>query len=410
MNVPTIAVDTPDAPAGVLVHDTATGELIPVGPDKGIARLYVCGITPYDATHLGHANTYLAFDLLHRAWLDAGLEVAYTQNVTDVDEPLLERAERDGVDWRALAQQQTDLFRTDMEALRVLPPQHYVGATETIDLVVEAITALRDRGAVYQLEGDEYADWYFDVTSSGHFMEVSGLDEKAALSKFVDMGGDPDRAGKRHPLDPLVWQQARPGEPSWSSSLGQGRPGWHIECTAIALEHLGPDFDVQGGGSDLAFPHHEMCAAQARAISDEPFAEVYAHSGMVALDGEKMSKSKGNLELVSRLRDQGVDPMVVRLAMLTHHWRDDWEWTADHLDIARERLNRWRAVTRLEATPEVAPLVARVRTALRTDLDAPAALSFLDDFVTDSLEQPGSDRQGPRMFADLVDAVLGIAL
>lgn len=407
--VPRLDVPTPEAPTRLRVHDSATGGLVETGPETGTARMYVCGITPYDATHLGHANTYLSFDLLNRVWRDLGLAVSYVQNITDVDDPLLERAERDGVDWRTLAESQTDLFRGDMTALRVLAPEHYVGATETIDLVVGVIETLRDKGMVYQLTDDAHADWYFDVASDDTFMDVSGLGEQTAMSRFLEFGGDPERPGKRNPMDCLVWMQARPGEPAWPSPLGTGRPGWHIECTAIALEYLGTTFDVQGGGADLVFPHHEMCATQAHALTGQDFASTYLHSGLVALDGEKMSKSKGNLELVSRLVANGADPMAVRLALLSHHWRQDWEWTPDQLTRATERLAQWREAAGLDQTLDVTALVTAVRTALRTDLDAPGAIAAIDAWVGASLSVEGDDNGAP-VFVQLVDALLGIAL
>jgi L-cysteine:1D-myo-inositol 2-amino-2-deoxy-alpha-D-glucopyranoside ligase len=262
----------------VTVHNTSTGSLEKTQPD-GTARMYVCGITPYDATHIGHAATYVAFDLLNRAWRDAGHEVRYVQNVTDVDDPLLERATATGVDWEELAQAQTDLFREDMAALRVLAPDEYVGAVESIPLVVEVIQQLRDKGFVYDVDGD----LYFTVHSDPRFGEVSGLDEQEMLRVFGDRGGDPDRPGKKHPLDCLLWQAERPGEPAWDSAYGRGRPGWHVECSAIALRYLGASFDVQGGGSDLAFPHHEMSASEAQAgFEGLTFARAYMHAGMVA--------------------------------------------------------------------------------------------------------------------------------
>ena len=408
-NLPRLDIRTPEAPARLNVHDSATGGLVEVGPRVGTARMYVCGITPYDATHLGHANTYLSFDLLNRVWRDLGLAVNYTQNITDVDDPLLERAERDGLDWRDLAESQTNLFRSDMTALRVLPPEHYVGATETIDLVVEVIAKLRDKDMVYQIQDGTWADWYFDVHSDDSFMEVAGLDDADAMARFLEFGGDPERPGKRNPMDCLVWMQARPGEPSWESPLGTGRPGWHIECTAIALHHLGIGFDVQAGGADLVFPHHEMCATQAHALTGQDFASAYLHSGLVGLDGEKMSKSKGNLELVSRLIANGADPMAVRLALLSHHWRENWEWTPEQVTAATQRLAEWREAASLAETLDVTALATAVRTALRSDLDAPAAIAAVDAWVGASLSVEGDD-DGAQVFLDLVDALLGIAL
>lgn len=372
--------------------------------------LYVCGITPYDATHLGHASTYVAFDLLNRTWRDAGSTVSYVQNVTDVDDPLLERAEATGQDWTELAEEQTQLFRTDMEALRVLPPQHYIGAVECVDCVVELVESMKQSGTIYQVADEQYPDWYFQCEAAPGFGGVSNLPEPKMMRRFTEMGGDPERAGKRHPLDCLVWRMERPGEPAWESSLGRGRPGWHIECTSIALKYLGPDFDVQGGGSDLAFPHHEMSAAEGVVASGEAFAEAYVHSGMVALDGEKMSKSKGNLELVSRLRGQGRDPMAIRLALLAHHYRDNWEWSADELADAERRLATWRQAVALDATMPATDVVERARIALRTDLDAPEALDEIDAWAEASTSVGSDDTDGAGQVRAFVDAVLGIAL
>jgi L-cysteine:1D-myo-inositol 2-amino-2-deoxy-alpha-D-glucopyranoside ligase len=395
-------LDVPDPAGPVRVHDTACGEVRATRPG-GVARLYVCGITPYDATHLGHAATYVAFDLLNRAWRDAGHEVRYVQNVTDVDDPLLERAAATGVAWDDLAERETELFRTDMTALRVLAPDAYVGAVESIPLDVELIERLRERGHVYDLEGD----LYYDVHADPRFGDVSRLSEAQMLEVFAERGGDPDRAGKKHPLDCVLWQAERPGEPSWDTELGRGRPGWHVECSSIALHHLGHDFDVQGGGSDLAFPHHEMSAGHAQAAYDgERFAQAYVHAGMVGYDGAKMSKSRGNLVLVSRLREAGVDPMVIRLALLAHHYRCDWEWTDDELDTARRRLDTWRAAVGSASRAQAETLVPAVRAALADDLDAPRALAVVDAWAA---SEPG-DGTGSGLVRDLLDARLGILL
>jgi L-cysteine:1D-myo-inositol 2-amino-2-deoxy-alpha-D-glucopyranoside ligase len=391
--------------------DTARQHLVDAGPAQGIARLYVCGITPYDATHIGHANTYVAFDLLNRTWRDRGLDVDYVQNVTDIDDPLLERAAATGVDWQELAERQIQLFRVDMAALNVLPPTHYVGAVESIPLVAGLIVQLQQRGAVYPVADPDMADLYFANGSDPQFGSLSRLSEDAAIPLFAERGGDPERPGKKGPLDCVVWRLARDGEPFWDSPLGPGRPGWHVECTAIALDRLGPGFDVQAGGTDLIFPHHEMCAAEARvATGGGEFAKAYVHSGMVGLDGEKMSKSKGNLVLVSRLRDAGVDPMAIRLALLAHHYREDWSWTDEGLAAAAGRLHRWREAVRLEAALNADEVVIQMRAALAGDLDAPTALAAVDAWAGASTAIDGDDAEAPALVARACDSLLGIQL
>ncbi|GLW08259.1 L-cysteine:1D-myo-inositol 2-amino-2-deoxy-alpha-D-glucopyranoside ligase [Microtetraspora sp. NBRC 13810] len=387
------------------VYDTAAREVRPTEPGA-TARMYVCGITPYDATHLGHANTYLAFDLVNRAWRDAGHEVHFTQNATDVDDPLLERAAQTGQDWRELAGREIELFRTDMEALRILPPAEYVGVTEVIDDVAALIARLRDKGATYELDGDVY----FDVDAAPKFGAVCSYPEERMLALFGERGGDPARPGKQHPLDWLLWRAERPGEPSWPSPFGPGRPGWHVECTAIALANLGPGFDVSGGGSDLIFPHHEMGACEGHVATGEwPFARAYVHAGMVALDGEKMSKSRGNLVFVSKLR-QRTDPMAIRLALLAHHYREDWEWTEDQLGAAQARLARWREAVALPAGPAALPVLARVRERMADDLDAPAALAALDAWVESARSGDRSDPDAPELVRAIADTLLGVEL
>src|SRR6478735_4321231 len=303
----------------IRLFDTAAGREVALEREAR-PSMYVCGITPYDATHMGHAASYVAFDLLNRAWRDAGSEVSYVQNVTDVDDPLLERATATGVDWRDLAAEQVELFQTDMEALNVLAPDNYVGAVESIGLIVPEVERLVSMGLAYRVagtNGEPDGDVYYDVEAAGKqstapdawaLGSISHLGESAMLELFAERGGDPGRAGKRQALDPLLWRVEREGEPSWpGGSLGPGRPGWHIECTVIAQKYLPAPFTVQGGGSDLIFPHHEMGAGHAYSLAGVPLAKHYAHAGMVGLDGEKMSKSKGNLVLVSKLRAAGED-------------------------------------------------------------------------------------------------------
>ena len=393
------------------LFDTASGSVVATSPD-GPARMYVCGITPYDATHIGHAATYVAFDLLYRAWLDAGHEVRYVQNVTDIDDPLLERARATGADWAELAERETELFRVDMQALRVLAPQGYVGAVESISTITEMIERLQRLGHAYEVD----ADVYFSVHADPAFGQVSGLDEPRMIDLFAERGGDPGRPGKKHPLDCLLWQAERPGEPAWDSGLGRGRPGWHVECSAIALEYLGERFDVQGGGSDLVFPHHEMTASEAQAAFDGlRFAQTYVHAGMVGYGGEKMSKSKGNLVLVSQLRDSGTDPMALRLALLRHHYRSDWNWTDADLRRAQTWLTDWRVAVRESSGSgrgaATAPVVHEVREALADDLDAPSATEAVRRWSVATNEGADRSEQGAGdVIRRLVDARLGIDL
>jgi L-cysteine:1D-myo-inositol 2-amino-2-deoxy-alpha-D-glucopyranoside ligase len=425
--------------AEVRLRDTATGELV-VAASGRRASLYACGITPYDATHMGHAATFTAWDLLIRGWLDAGHDVAYAQNVTDVDDPLLERAARDGEDWWQLALRETDRFRGDMEALRNLPPAYYIGAVEAIPVIDEFTERLAARGALYELDGDVY----FARATDHEFGALAGPGTPSGLSVAqmtelsAERGGDPERPGKKDPLDPLVWRARRQGEPSWGSRFGPGRPGWHVECAAIATRYLGVSFDVQAGGSDLVFPHHEMSASHARvawspAGDGQAFARVYAHSGMVAYQGAKMSKSLGNLVFVSRLRAAGIDPMAIRLVLLAHHYRSDWEWTEQELAQANARLGRWRAaVTRARhgrwaegpsgavpeagvtvgAVPAASAVLAVVRERLADDLDAPGAVAAIDAWAEAVLASDASavEAADADLIRDTADALLGVAL
>ena len=400
------AVEPPRLPGkapAIKVHDTSTGGLVDVTPVDGIARLYVCGITPYDATHLGHAATYLSFDTLVRVWRDQGNEVQYVQNVTDIDDPLLERATRDGVRWEDIAERETDLFRSDMTALRVLPPTWYVGAVEAMAEIADLVVRLQELGAAYSVDGDVY----FSVASAERFGSVAGLSREEMVTLSAERGGDPDRPGKKDPLDCLLWMQQRPGEPGWDSPLGVGRPGWHIECCAMALNRLGSRIDVQGGGADLAFPHHELSAAEAEvATGTEPFARAYVHAGMIGLDGQKMSKSLGNLVFVSALVAGGTEPAALRLALLGQHYRTDREWTGEQLTVAETRLAAWRRGAARSAGPSGEQLLSDVRAALAEDLDTPAALALVDAWSA----ADGTDTGAPALVRDLVDALLGVAL
>ncbi|CAN5354677.1 cysteine--1-D-myo-inosityl 2-amino-2-deoxy-alpha-D-glucopyranoside ligase [soil metagenome] len=360
------------------VWSTASRSLVEARPG-GTAQLYVCGITPYDATHLGHAATYLAYDTLIRLWLDAGYDVAYVQNVTDVDDPLLERAAATGVDWRELAASQVDLFRHDMESLAVIPPDHYIAVTESIPPIADAVQRLLADGTAYRLGLDVYFDSAAAAAASPWYLgQESGIDRDRMLVLSAERGGDPGTPGKHDPLDPVLWRGERPGEPAWpGGSLGRGRPGWHSECSVIAHDYLEIPVTVQGGGHDLVFPHHEFTAGHTAALTGRDHAAVYSHAGLVAYAGEKMSKSLGNLVLVSELTASGADSRAIRLAVLAHHYREDWEWTAEGLTAATARLQAWSDWSHRREPG--APLLAGLRERLADDLDTTAALALVDE-------------------------------
>ncbi len=385
------------------VFDSVSQELVPLDCDREVT-MYVCGITPYDATHMGHAATYVAFDTLQRIWRACGATVNYTQNVTDVDDPLIERALATGRKWQDIAEEQTDLFRSDMEALRVIPPANYIGAVESIDLVVERINQLAKAQSVYDLDGD----LYYDISHARLLGQIAHLSRDEMIAVFSQRGGDPTREGKRDPLDALLWRHERPNDPSWETELGAGRPGWHIECAAIALKYLGNTIDVQGGGSDLKFPHHEMSAAHAEtATGEQPFAKAFMHTGMVALGGEKMSKSLGNLVFVSKLTASGIDPMAIRLTILNNHYRSEWEWFDSSLDTAIARLDRWRsALNQSSGAPDI---TAEIGAAITNDLDTPRAIGLIDEWVHATLNGDTSTHGSPQSMAVTIDALLGIA-
>ena len=405
--VPTLA-HLKDLPALALT-DTATSKKKSL-PKKSTYRMYVCGITPYDATHLGHAATYLTFDLINRYLRATGAEVLYVQNITDIDDPLLERANRDGLDWSELAHQQIDLFRGDMVDLRVIPPAHYIGAVEAIPLVVKAISELQEQASVYTVD----TDLYFAVKSDSRFGSRSNLSHNEMLEIFSQRGGDPNREGKKEPLDCLVWMSQRVNEPGWESILGKGRPGWHIECTAIALEYLDPSdldeelIDIQGGGSDLIFPHHEMCAAQAHVITGKELASTYVHAGMIGLDGEKMSKSKGNLVFVSRLVASGVDPMAIRWALMSDHYRSDRMWSDSILHKAENELAQLKEALNKNTSAPTEDLIKSIVSAISDDLDTPLVLTHLNAWA--ALTREGSHGGNSEELRNILDALLGLQL
>ncbi|MBK0421411.1 cysteine--1-D-myo-inosityl 2-amino-2-deoxy-alpha-D-glucopyranoside ligase [Leucobacter sp. CSA2] len=404
--------ELPGVGAAPKLFNTATERLEHPAILDGRARLYVCGITPYDATHLGHAFTYLAFDLMQRAWRDAGIETVYAQNITDVDDPLLERANATGVDWRDLAEDQIGLFRSDMHRMGMIPPEHYIAVTECIEPIAMAVHGLVEKGYGYRVptEDAEGDDIYFDVNAASaesqwRLGDVAPYDRALMRELSAERGGDPDRPGKRDPLDPLLWRAVRAGEPSWDSRVGRGRPGWHIECSVIATRALGGAFTVQGGGTDLIFPHHEFTAAHATALSGTPLAHAYCHAGLVAYQGHKMSKSRGNLVFVSKLLDSGADPSAIRLGLLAHHYRSEWEWNDADLEMATRRLEAWRAgLERVSEDPVPAlGVLQQLRSALANDLDTPVMLAALDVALDRGVDDP-------ELVRDAALALLGVKL
>jgi L-cysteine:1D-myo-inositol 2-amino-2-deoxy-alpha-D-glucopyranoside ligase len=394
----------------VLKLSDTSSQTVKAVEKKATYRMYVCGITPYDSTHLGHAATYLTFDLINRYLRASGSTVNYVQNITDIDDPLLERANRDGIDWKDLAHQQIDLFRGDMKALRVIPPAHYIGAVEAIPLVIDAVDLLQSQESVYLVD----SDLYFAVNKDPQFGKRSHMSTKEMISIFSERGGDPLRLGKQNPLDCLVWMSQRAKEPGWESTFGIGRPGWHIECTAIALKYLAPNdaentlIDIQGGGKDLVFPHHEMCAAQAQVMTGKELAALYVHAGMIGLDGEKMSKSKGNLVFVSRLIAAGVDPMVIRWALMSSHYRTDRMWSDEVLNRAQSEISSLKNALKLEHVAPTNQLIQQIVDAISNDLDTPMIIALLNDWSTKSID--GASGGDVAALNNTLDALLGLLL
>jgi len=387
------------------LFSTYAAKLVGVNQELPI-DIYVCGITPYDSTHCGHAATYITFDLIHRYLKSAGATVNFIENITDIDDPLLERANRDGQDWHELAENQIDLFRSDMTALHVLPPTSYIGAIESMTEVFKQIAVFQAANLTYEIAGD----LYLSIAECPGAIEDLPFSLEESLRIFKERGGDPDRVGKKHPLDTLLWLKGRPNEPAWESPFGAGRPGWHIECAAIALKYASgnPKFTltIQGGGSDLIFPHHYMSGVQGRNLVNREFAEIYTHTGMIGLAGEKMSKSKGNLVFVSKLLAEGVDPVVIRVNLMQDRYRNDRMWSGAGLAQAAEKVLRIRSALSREEVAPTKPLINEIISALSSDLDTPKVFELVDRwcFDTEAGQTGGSSGEIARAF----DALLGL--
>ena len=372
------------------------------------SSIYICGITPYDATHMGHAATYLTFDLVNRYLKASGKNVSFVENITDIDDPLLERATRDNQDWRELAESQIELFREDMTSLGVLPPNAYRGVIESMDEIISTVAEMIATGKSYELEGDIYLDLH-QVDGAIENLPLA-LDQ--ALKIFEERGGDPARIGKRHALDPLLWKGRKGDDPFWEAPFGKGRPGWHIECTAIALKNLpkasSTSITLQAGGSDLIFPHHYMTALQAKALTGVEFASCYSHSGMIGLDGEKMSKSKGNLVFVSKLRQEGVSPALIRIALFANRYSTDRMWSRELVDEANKLLTRLlSALSRQEVAPTF-EVVQEIVNAISDDLNTPKVFDLLNTWSLKTEE--GQVGGSPGEISRALDTYLGITL
>ena len=358
----------------MMLYDTARREVVPFSPPQQVL-MYVCGITPYDATHLGHASTFLTYDVVIRRLIDRGHEVRCIRNVTDVDDPLFAKARELGVHYLDLAAGEEARFNADMEALNVLPVQAAPRASSAIPDIRKFIQAVLDEGHAY-VSGDSV---YFDVSTFDTFGAVSGYPQEEMLRLAALRGGNIDDPQKRNPLDFVLWQPSAADEPTWETPWGPGRPGWHVECSALALRELGEHVHLHGGGADLIFPHHECERAQSESATNTPFVDHWMHAALISKDGEKMSKSLGNLVFIDALREEW-DPRAIRLGIISHHYRTEWEWHDNLMPSSNERLTRWKASVGGDVD---GALINAVRAALDNDLDTPHACSQIDAAVSE---------------------------
>ena len=369
-----------------------------IGRNGKKVQIYVCGITPYDSAHLGHAFTYLTFDLVIRALNFIGRETNYVQNITDIDDPLFERARISGTNWQSIVDSQMDIYRTDMTALNILPPDHFVGVMENMDLIISRIGETISKDLSYQIG----TEWYFKTEADNLSKLVASVPNNELVAMAKERGCDTDRQGKVNPLDPIIWKASKDDEPNWKEGFGTGRPGWHIQCISLANKYAELPLDIQGGGKDLIFPHHSMSEEQNAALGFGELALNYCHVGMVSYQGSKMSKSKGNLVFVHQLIDEGISPMVIRLALMSHHWRSDWEYTKKLIDESKqlymELSNEFKGkfISQIDQN--------KVIEIMLKDLDAPKVLSFLKEV------KPLSESQNNVSIDLLLEALLGLKL
>jgi L-cysteine:1D-myo-inositol 2-amino-2-deoxy-alpha-D-glucopyranoside ligase len=380
------------------LYDTAQRAIVPFEPPP-VVRMYVCGITPYDSTHLGHAATYLTYDLLQRRLEELGHEVRYVRNITDVDDSILPKARELGVPYLELAEAEMARFHGDMAALEMREPLAEPRATESIGEIIALVNRLLDEGHAYLTHGTVY----FDVSTFRRYGQLSHYSEQQMVKLARARGGNPDDPHRRQPLDFVLWQPSLDDEPAWRAPFGVGRPGWHIECSAMAMHEHGPTLDLHGGGTDLIFPHHECEIAQSESLTGEPFARHWLHSAMVNYEGEKMSKSLGNLVFVSDLL-KVADPRSIRLALMRHHYRHGFEWYDTDLSEGTALLHRLLAAAEREHGPDPEPFAARVRAAIDDDLNSPRALDALDDLAS-AILSGGHDSRAHEVLCELGNLV-----
>ena len=382
----------------LFMFDSKSQQNNEIGRNGKKVQIYVCGITPYDSAHLGHAFTYLTFDLVVRALNFIGRETNYVQNITDIDDPLFERSRISGINWQSIVDSQMDIYRTDMSALNMLPPDHFVGVMENMNLIISRIGETISKDLSYQIG----TEWYFKTDSENLSKLVASVPNNELVAMAKERGCDTDRQGKVNPLDPIIWKASKDDEPNWKEDFGTGRPGWHIQCISLANKYAQLPLDIQGGGKDLIFPHHSMSEEQNAALGFGELALNYCHVGMVSYQGSKMSKSKGNLVFVHQLIDEGISPMVIRLALMSHHWRSDWEYTKELIDESKELYSELSEKFNGKFISQIDQ--DKLIEIMLKDLDAPKVLSFLKEV------KPLSESQNNVSIDLLLEALLGLKL
>jgi len=380
------------------LFDTKSKKINPIGQADKKIQIYVCGITPYDSAHLGHAFTYLTFDLVIRTLDFIGRKTNYVQNITDIDDPLFERARKTKTEWQTIVDAQLDIYRKDMSALNILPPDHFVGVMENMELIISQIGQTISNDLAYQIG----TEWYFKTDPEKLSKLVSSISNNELLVMAKERGCDTDRPGKINALDPIIWKASKDDEPNWRKDFGTGRPGWHIQCISLANKYAELPLDIQGGGKDLIFPHHSMSEEQNSALGFGELALNYCHVGMVSYQGSKMSKSKGNLVFVHELITQGISPMVIRLVLMQHHWRSDWEYESGMIDQSKSLLTELSRNFRGKFISQIDQ--DNIIQIMLNDLDVPKVLSFLEEVkpLTESSNNVSIDL--------LLEALLGLKL